>query len=60
MVGQAFTLRYIPAREDLNTIEVLQGPQIIRSAPRWNNVRRELSCVMDSRKDARQPPPAPY
>ena len=23
MVGEAFTLRYIPAREDLNTMEVL-------------------------------------
>jgi regulator of RNase E activity RraA len=26
MVGQAFTLRYIPAREDLNTIEVFKDP----------------------------------
>ena len=26
MVGEAFTLRYIPAREDLNTIEVFKNP----------------------------------
>ena len=26
MVGEAFTLRYIPAREDLNTLEVLADP----------------------------------
>ena len=27
MVGEAFTLRYIPAREDLNTIEVFKDPK---------------------------------
>ena len=27
MVGEAFTLRYIPAREDLNTIEVFKNPK---------------------------------
>ena len=26
MVGEAFTLRYIPAREDLNPISVFQDP----------------------------------
>lgn len=27
MVGEAFTLRYIPAREDLNPIQVFQNPE---------------------------------
>ena len=41
MVGQAFTLRYIPAREDLNTLSVLRTVRI-RSAKRWRNARRAL------------------
>jgi len=52
MVGPAFTLRYIPAREDLNGITVFQNPEhpqrkAVESAP--------AGCVMvfDSRKDAR-------
>ena len=52
MVGEAYTLRYIPAREDLNPIEVFRDP---------NHPQRKAveSCppgavlVMDSRKCAR-------
>ena len=52
MVGQAFTLRYIPAREDRNGIEVFRNadhPQrvaIETCPPGW-------VLVMDSRKNAR-------
>ncbi len=52
MVGEAFTLRYIPAREDLNPITVFQN----RAHPQRKAVE---DCppgsvlVMDSRKDAR-------
>ena len=52
MVGEAFTLRYIPAREDLNPITVFED---------WEHPQRKAveTCppgavlVMDSRKDAR-------
>ncbi|WP_159992595.1 ribonuclease activity regulator RraA [Roseomonas sp. 18066] len=52
MVGEAFTLRYMPAREDLNTLAVFRDP---------NHPQRKAveACppgavlVMDSRKDAR-------
>jgi len=52
MVGQAFTLRYIPAREDRNGIEVFQNrnhPQrvAIETCPRGHVL------VMDARGDAR-------
>jgi regulator of RNase E activity RraA len=52
MVGPAFTLRYIPAREDLNTIEVFKNPKHpqragVESCPPGHVM------VMDSRKDAR-------
>lgn len=52
MVGEAFTLRYIPAREDLNPITVFQDPnhpqrQAIEQCPRG------AVLVIDSRKDAR-------
>lgn len=52
MVGEAFTLRYIPAREDLNTIEVFRDsnhPQrvAIETCPIGSVL------VIDSRKDAR-------
>jgi regulator of RNase E activity RraA len=52
MVGQAFTLRYIPAREDLNGLEVFRNPK----HPQRHAI--ELCppgavLVMDSRKDAR-------
>lgn len=52
MVGQAFTLRYIPAREDRNPISVFRDPAhpqrvaIETCPPGW-------VLVMDARKDAR-------
>jgi regulator of RNase E activity RraA len=52
MVGEAFTLRYIPAREDLNPLTVFRD----RSHPQRKAIE---DCppgqvmVMDSRKDAR-------
>jgi regulator of RNase E activity RraA len=52
MVGQAFTLRYIPAREDLNPIAVFQD----RQHPQRQAVERcppGAVLVIDSRKDAR-------
>jgi regulator of RNase E activity RraA len=52
MVGQAFTLRYIPAREDLNPLSVFENqkhPQrlAIETCPEG------FVLIMDSRKDAR-------
>ncbi len=52
MVGEAFTLRYIPAREDLDVLEAYED---------WEHPQRKAieTCpaghvlVMDSRKDAR-------
>ena len=52
MVGEAFTLRYIPAREDLNPITVFQD----RAHPQRKAVEECPSgavLVIDSRKDAR-------
>jgi regulator of RNase E activity RraA len=52
MVGEAFTLRYIPAREDLNPITVFQN----RSHPQRKAVEEcpaGAVFVIDSRKDAR-------
>lgn len=52
MVGPAFTLRYIPAREDLNGIEVFQDPK----HPQRDAIERcppGAVMVIDSRKDAR-------
>lgn len=52
MVGEAFTLRYIPAREDLNGIEVFQDPR----HPQRDAIERcpeGAVMVIDSRKDAR-------
>ena len=52
MVGPAFTLRYIPAREDLNTLAVFQD----RQHPQRQAVEQcppGAVLVMDSRKDAR-------
>jgi regulator of RNase E activity RraA len=52
MVGEAFTLRYMPAREDLNPITVFQD----RGHPQRKAIE-ECSpgavFVIDSRKDAR-------
>jgi regulator of RNase E activity RraA len=52
MVGEAFTLRYIPAREDLNPIEVFKSPNhpqrvAIETCPKGSVL------VIDSRKNAR-------
>lgn len=52
MVGEAFTLRYIPAREDLNPITVFQDPKhpqrvAVEQCPAG------AVLVIDSRKDAR-------
>ena len=52
MVGEAFTLRYIPAREDLNPISVFQNP----AHPQRVAVEQcpaGAVLVIDSRKDAR-------
>ena len=53
MVGPAFTLRYIPAREDRNQLSVFRNPdhpqrKAIEDCPPGHVL------VMDSRKDARQ------
>ncbi len=52
MVGEAYTLRYIPAREDLNPITVFQDPKhpqriAVEQCPKGHVM------VIDSRKDAR-------
>jgi regulator of RNase E activity RraA len=52
MVGEAFTLRYIPAREDLNPIEVFRNPEhpqrvAVEQCPKGHVL------VIDSRKNAR-------
>lgn len=52
MVGPAFTMRYIPAREDLNPISVFQNPDhpqrvAIETCPEGHVM------VIDSRQDAR-------
>lgn len=52
MVGEAVTLRYIPAREDLNTIEVFKDPahpqrKAVEDCPPGHVM------VIDSRKNAR-------
>lgn len=52
MVGEAFTLRYIPAREDLNPMTVFQNPEhpqrkAVEACPPGSVM------VFDSRKDAR-------
>ena len=52
MVGEAFTLRYIPAREDLNPISVFANP----AHPQRKGVEDcppGAVMVIDSRKDAR-------
>lgn len=52
MVGQAFTLRYIPAREDLNPISVFQNPDHPQRAA-VEQCPPGSVLIMDSRKDAR-------
>lgn len=52
MVGTAFTLRYIPAREDLNTIDVFQDPNHPQRAA-IEQCPEGSVMVIDSRKDPR-------
>ena len=52
MVGEAFTLRYIPAREDLNPVSVFRDPKhpqrvAVETCPKGSVL------VIDSRKNAR-------
>ena len=52
MVGLAYTVRYIPAREDLNSIEVFKNPKhpqrvAIEECP------KDYVLIFDSRKDPR-------
>ena len=52
MVGFAYTVRYIPAREDLNTLEVFKNPKhpqrvAIEECP------KDYVLIFDSRKDPR-------
>jgi regulator of RNase E activity RraA len=52
MVGEAYTLRYIPAREDLNELSVFRNPE----HPQRKAVDEcppGIVMVIDSRKDAR-------
>ena len=52
LVGEAFTLRYMPAREDLNKIDVFRD----RAHPQRKAIEdcpAGAVLVMDSRKDAR-------
>jgi len=52
MVGEAYTVRYIPAREDLNTLEAFRNP----SHPQRKAIEDcppGAVLVFDSRKDAR-------
>ena len=52
MVGEAFTLRYIPAREDLNPLSVFQDPLHPQRAA-VEQCPPGAVLVFDSRKDAR-------
>jgi regulator of RNase E activity RraA len=52
MVGPAFTLRYIPAREDLNGLDVFRNPQHPQRAA-VENCPPGSVLVMDSRKNPR-------
>ena len=52
MVGEAYTLRYIPAREDLNSLAVFENPDHPQRAAVENCPPGHV-LVMDSRQDAR-------
>lgn len=52
MVGEAYTLRYIPAREDLNPITVFKDPKHLQRVA-VEECPEGAVLVMDSRKDAR-------
>lgn len=52
MVGEAYTLRYIPAREDLNPITVFKDPKHLQRVA-VEECHEGAVLVIDSRKDAR-------
>jgi regulator of RNase E activity RraA len=52
MVGEAYTLRYIPAREDLNDMSVFRNPEHPQRKA-INQCPAGAVMVIDSRKDAR-------
>ena len=52
MVGEAYTLRYIPAREDLNPIEIFKDPKHLQRVA-VEECPKGAVMVIDSRKDAR-------
>lgn len=52
MVGEAYTLRYIPAREDLNPITVFKDPKHLQRVA-VEECPEGAVLVIDSRKDAR-------
>ncbi len=52
MVGDAYTLRYIPAREDLNPISVFKDPKHLQRVA-IEECPEGAVLVIDSRKDAR-------
>lgn len=52
MVGEAYTLRYIPAREDLNPIEIFRDPKHLQRIA-VEECPEGAVLVIDSRKDAR-------
>lgn len=52
MVGLAYTLRYIPAREDLNPIEVFKNPKHLQRVA-IEECPKGSVLVIDSRKNAR-------
>ena len=51
MVGEAYTLRYIPAREDLNTIEVFKDPKHLQRVA-VEECPIGAILVIDSRRDS--------
>jgi len=52
MVGEAYTLRYIPAREDLNPITIFKDPKHLQRVA-VEECPMGAVLVIDSRKDAR-------
>ena len=52
MVGESYKLRYIPAREDLNPIEVFKDPKHLQRVA-VEECPKGAVLVIDSRKDAR-------
>lgn len=52
MVGEAYTVRYIPAREDLNTLDVFRNPAHVQRKA-IEDCPPGAILVFDSRKDAR-------